>query len=68
MEKQTEKQVNALKSVNFSNKTDELKQIQGIFQKKLLNDLIIYKLQDIIKLQNITELNELDYESKHEET
>ena len=68
MEKQTEKQVNALKSVNFSNKTDELKQIQGIFQKKLLNDLIIYKLQDIIKLQNITELNELDYESKHEKT
>ena len=68
MEKQTEKQVNALKSVNFSNKTDELKQIQGIFQKKLLNDLIIYKLQVIIKLQNITELNELDYESKHEKT
>ena len=68
MEKQTEKQVNALKSVNLSNKTDELKQIQGIFQKKLLNDLIIYKLQDIIKLQNITELNELDYESKHEKT
>ena len=33
-EKQTEKQVDALKSLNLSNKTDELKQIEGIFPKK----------------------------------
>ena len=33
-EKQTEKQVDALKFLNLSNKTDELKQIEGIFPKK----------------------------------
>ena len=33
-EKQTEKQVDALKSLNLSNKTDELKQIEAIFPKK----------------------------------
>ena len=34
LEKQTEKQVDALKSLNLSSKTDELKQIEGIFPKK----------------------------------
>ena len=32
-DKQTKKQVYALKSLNLSNKTDELKQIKGIFPK-----------------------------------
>lgn len=35
-----EKKVDVLKFQNISNKTDELKQIKGIFPKKLLNDLI----------------------------
>ena len=38
LEKQTEKQVGALKSLSFSNKEDEFKQIEGIFPKNLLND------------------------------
>ena len=35
-EKQTEKQFDALKSLNFSNKTGELKRIEGIFPKKTI--------------------------------
>ena len=33
LEKQTEKQVGALRSLDLSNKKDELKQIKGIFPK-----------------------------------
>ena len=47
---QTEKHVDALTSLNIFNKRDELKEIEGIFPKNLLNNLIIYKLQDMIKL------------------
>ena len=43
LEKQTEKQVDALKSLKLSDKSDELKQIEGILAKNLLNDLNIYK-------------------------
>ena len=64
LEKQTEKQFDALNSLNLSNKTDELKQVEGIFPKNLLNDLNIYKSRDVIKLKNIIKLIELDYESK----
>ena len=49
--------------------------IEGIFKKKnLLNDLIDYELLLLLiigydyKLQDIIQLNELDYESKCEET
>ena len=59
LEKQTEKQVDALKSLNLSSKTDELKQIEGIFPKNLFNDLIISKFTDIIQLQGIKS-NKLD--------
>ena len=34
--KQTERQVNVLKSLKRSNKTNELKQIKGVFPKTLL--------------------------------
>ena len=44
-EKKRGKQIDPLKSLNLSNKTDEFKQIKGIFPKKLLNDLSRYKLQ-----------------------
>ena len=38
------KQVKVLKSLNLSNKIDELKRIESIFPKKQLNDLIIDRL------------------------
>ena len=43
LEKQTKKQVDVLKSLNLSNKTGELKQIESIFSKNILSDLIINK-------------------------
>ena len=49
-EKQTEKQVSAIKSLNPSNK---LKRIEGIFPQNLMNDLIRNKLKEIFELQNI---------------
>ena len=39
-QKQTEKQVGALKSLKFSNKKDELKEIEDIFPQNLMNGLI----------------------------
>ena len=45
LEKQTEKQVGPLKSLNPCNKKDELKQIGGIFPQNLINHLIGAKLK-----------------------
>ena len=42
MEKQVGKKVDLLKFLNLFNEKDRLKRIEGIFPKKLLNDLIIY--------------------------
>ena len=47
-EKQTEKQVGALKSLGLSNKKDELKQIEGIFPQNLMNGFIRVKLKEIV--------------------
>ena len=44
LENQTKKQFKALKSLDLSNKIDELKRIESIFPKKQLNDLIIDRL------------------------
>ena len=52
-EKQTEKQVGAIESLKCSNKSDELKQIDGIFPQNLMNNLIRAKLKEIVKLQDI---------------
>ena len=41
LEKQTEQQFDALKSLNVFNKTDELKQIDSTFPRNFLNDLIV---------------------------
>ena len=49
-EKQTEIQVDAIKSLDLSNK---LKRIEGIFPQNLMNDLIRAKLKEIVKLQDI---------------
>ena len=47
-EKQTEKQADALTSQNLSNKTNEFKEMEGIFSKYLLNNLTTFKLKEII--------------------
>ena len=49
-EKQTEKQVDAIKYLDFSNK---LKKIKGIYPQNLMNDLICAKLKEFVGLQNI---------------
>ena len=53
LEKQTEKQVDALKILNLSNERDALKKISGIFSKKEMNDLITYELKKNIHSQEI---------------
>ena len=61
LEKQTEKQVGALKSLKPSNKKDELKQSEGIFLQNLINNLIRAKLKEIVSLQYNIKTNELYY-------
>ena len=62
--KQTEKQVSALKSLDPSNKEDELKQTECIFPQGLMNDLVCAKLKEIFNLQDIIKTDELCYKSK----
>ena len=59
--KQTGKQVRELKSLDLSNKKDELKQIEGTFSKNMLKDVIVNKLKEIIKLQDIINTDGLYY-------
>ena len=47
-----------------SNKNDQLKQIEGIFLKNLMNDLICHKLKEIVNLQNVIKTDKLHYKSK----
>ena len=63
-EKQTEKQLDAIKSLEISNKKEELKEIESIFPQNLANNLICAKLREIVKLQNILPKNDLNYKSK----
>ena len=51
-------------SLDLSNKTDELKQIEGIFPQNLMNDLVVNKLKETVKLQDIIKADELHYKSK----
>ena len=64
-EKQTEKQDDAIKSLDPSNK---LKQIQDIFPQNLMDDLIRAKLKEIFELQNIIKKYDLNYKSKRGKT
>ena len=64
-EKQTEKQVDAIKSLDLSNK---LKRIEGTFPQNLMNDLIRAKLKEIIELQDIIKKDDLNYKSKCRKT
>ena len=43
LEKQIEKQVDVLRTLNCSNETHDLKRTEGIFRKNLLNHLLIMK-------------------------
>ena len=49
---ENKKQLGALKSLDLSNKKDELKQIEGIFPENFMNDFIRVKLKEIIKFQD----------------
>ena len=53
-----------LKSLNLSNKQDELKQFEGIFLQTLMNDLIRTKLKEIVNLQDTIKTDRLHYKSK----
>ena len=51
-EKQTNKQVVVTKSLNLSNKINELSQIKNIFLQNQLNDFITDKLKEVKRLHN----------------
>ena len=67
-EKQTEKQVGALKSLVLFNKRDEIKQIEKIFPLYLMNDLLRVKLKEIVKLHDNIKKDYLNYKSKRGKT
>ena len=62
--KTTDKQVHALKSLNLPNKINELKQIENVFLKNQVNDLIIDIVKEIVPLQNNIRLDDLEYTTK----
>ena len=54
LEKQIRKQADALKSLNFSNKIDELNQNKSVFPQNKMNDLVLDRLEEIMQLQIIS--------------
>ena len=64
-QKQTDKQVDDIKSLHPSNK---LGRIEGITPQNLMNDLIHAKLKEIVELQDIIKKDDLNYKSKHGKT
>ena len=64
-EEQTKEQVKAIKDLNISDKTNGLKEIENIFPKDVINDLIITKLKKIIELQNNIELDKPNYKNNN---
>ena len=67
-EKQTEKQFDVIRTLENSNKKDELKQIESVFPQNLMNDLIYAKLKKIVTLQDVDKKDDLNYISKHGKT
>ena len=61
LEKKTKKHVNALKSLNLSNKIDEITQTESVFPQNQFNDLIIDKRNKIKQSQNNISLDGLEY-------
>ena len=64
LEIQTKKQVDASKSLNLSNKINEIKQIEIIFQQNQLTGLITGKLKEIKQLKHKIKLDNLKYTTK----
>ena len=62
-EEQTKEKVKAIKDLNISDKTNELKQIEGIFPQSVLNGLISNKLKKVVDLQNSIELDKLKFKN-----
>ena len=60
----TKRKTVALKSLNLPNKIDELKQIESVFPKNQVTDLIIDKLKEIVQLQNNIKLDDLEHTAK----
>ena len=52
-EKQTKKQFKALKDLNISDKVNELKEIENIFPKDVISDLIITELKKFLNYKTI---------------
>ena len=53
-----------MNSLDFSYEKDELKKMEGIFPKYMLNDLIVYKFKKIVKLLDIIKTDDLYYKAK----
>ena len=64
-EKQRQKEVDTIKSLDLSNK---LKRIEGIFPHNLMNNLIRAKLKEIVEFRDIIKKDGLNYKSKHRKT
>ena len=54
----------SFKFLNLSNKIYQLKEIETMFPKSHLNNLIIDKFNEIMELQNTTTLGNLEYAAK----
>ena len=54
LKKQTEDQVDALWSLNISDKTDELKQIKSVFPQNQMNDFIRGRLKKSLNYEIVT--------------
>ena len=67
-DKQTEKQIGSLKSLDLFNKKAELKKIEGIFSQSLINNLICAKLNKIVNWQDIIKKDIVNYKSKRGKT
>ena len=67
-EKQTEKQVDIIKSLNLSNKEMNKNKLRVYFQGNMLNDSLIHKWEVIIKLQDIIQTDKLNYKSHRRKT
>ena len=53
LEKQTEKQIGAIKSLKPANRKDKFNKNGSIFKRNLMNDLIRDKLKEVISLKDI---------------
>ena len=53
LEKQTEKQIGAIKSLKPANRKDKFNKNGSTFKRNLMNDLIRDKLKEVISLKDI---------------